>query len=123
MKLCFKKSLYAKIALFKAAYAYTESFYVHIDEDDENYIVNLYEKENGCGVPDEIEKQFLNEMLCQNLRHLVYQDTHSLREMLAARAIGSSVLYDPEHEASSEPIDEVPAYSAEDILKDWFDND
>ena len=50
-ELRYKREIYPKTALLKAAYSFTDSVYVHLDSDDEYYYVSLIPKE-GYPVPD-----------------------------------------------------------------------
>ena len=113
-KMKFKKELYPKVALIKAAYNFTDTAYIHLDSDDRYYYVEFFMKN---GEHEITEKQFLNEMLAQSVRHEVYRQTKDIRELLLARALATSVIYE-EDEAY---LQSEPQYNAEEILKDWFD--
>lgn len=112
----FTKELYPKIALMKAAYNFTDSAYVHLDADETYYYVNLVSKGNAETVT---EKQFINEMLAQSVRHMVYQQTKNIRELMLARAMATTVVGDTEStdDADFADID----YNESDLLKDWFE--
>ncbi len=115
MKFEFSKELYSKEALIKAAYNYTDRAYVHLDVDDEKYYVSLEMKESN-DEPD--EKEFVNEMLAQSVRHLIYKQTKGIRELLLARAMATSVITDSDDNEGNDEVD----FSEDEILKDWFDN-
>jgi len=115
MKFEFSKELYSKEALIKAAYNYTDRAYVHLDVDDEKYYVSL-EMKDGNDEPD--EKEFVNEMLAQSVRHLIYKQTKGIRELLLARAMATSVITDNDNDEGNDEVD----FSEDEILKDWFDN-
>ncbi|MCR4637253.1 MAG: His-Xaa-Ser system protein HxsD [Butyrivibrio sp.] len=115
MKFEFSKELYSKEALIKAAYNYTDRAYVHLDVDDEKYYVSL-EMKDGNDEPD--EKEFVNEMLAQSVRHLIYKQTKGIRELLLARAMATSVITDTDNDEGNDEVD----FSEDEILKDWFDN-
>lgn len=110
----FRKELYPKVALIKAAYNFTDEAYVHLDVDDKYYYVSLTPKRSDCEVS---EQRFTNEMLAQSVRHEVYQQTKNIRELLLARAMATSVIVD---ENSIDADDEGEAFLEEEILKDWF---
>ena len=115
MRLEFSKELYSKEALIKAAYNYTDKAYVHLDVDDEKYYVSLEIKDSN----DELdEKEFVNEMLAQSVRHLIYKQTKGIRELLLARAMATSIIT----ESDINEINDNEDFSEDDILKDWFDN-
>lgn len=115
--LTFAKDVYPKIALFKSAYAFTDRAYLHLDVKDGYYIVEITPK---SGHDDITEKEFINEMLCQCVRHEIYEQTKTIRELLVARAMASTLIAQPDtasyHEAETAPLE-----SESQILKDWFD--
>ena len=113
----FKKSLYAKVALLKAAYNYTDKAYVHLDVDGDTYCVNI-EMKPGHEVIS--EKEFLNEMLIQSVRHEIYLQTKNIRELMLARAMATTIVASTDGARSELDEDE---FCENEILKDWFDND
>lgn len=110
----FRKELYSKVALIKAAYNFTDTAYVHLDADDDYYYVSIEPKQT-CS--DVTENDFINEMLTQSVRHEVYQQTKHIRELLLARAMATSVIVD-EDLIDDPDVDEQ--FSESEILKDWF---
>lgn len=111
----YNKDLYSKTALIKAAYNFTDSAYIHLDSD-ENYYYVTFEPKDGMQMIE--EKDFVNEMLAQSVRHEVYKQTKNIRELMMARAMASSVVMSDEN--VEETFDDD--YSEEEILKDWFAN-
>ncbi len=108
----YKKELYPKIALIKAAYHFTDSAYLHLDCDEEYYRVEITPKEGF--VIDEID--FDNQMLAQVARYEIYKQTKDIREITLARALASSVVEnDEDYSDMSESIE------VDQILKSWFD--
>lgn len=116
----FDKSLYSKVALIKAAYNFTDRAYIHLDADDKYYLVTCEAK-----LEEDIicEKEFLNELLAQSVRHEVYSQTKDIRELLLARAMATSVVYNDEVIEDDTVSEKEPQYGIEDIIKDWFEND
>lgn len=114
----FRRELYSKIALIKAAYNYTDIAYIHLDADDEYYYVTIESKPNEEEVK---EADFLNEMLTQSVRHEVYQQTKNIRELLLARAMATSMIV--EENMLDDNVVEKEEFSENEILKDWFGND
>lgn len=110
----FRKELYSKVALIKAAYNFTDTAYVHLDADDDYYYVSIEPKQAGSNVT---ENDFINEMLTQSVRHEVYQQTKHIRELLLARAMATSVIVD-ENLIDDPDVDEQ--FSESEIMKDWF---
>lgn len=109
----FRKELYSKVALIKAAYNYTDQAYVHLDADSDYFYVSIEPRHAGCEI---CEQDFTNEMLTQSVRHEVYQQTKNIRELLLARAMASSVIVD-EHLVEE---DQDSTFTESEILKDWF---
>lgn len=116
MKLSFSKEMYPKIALIKAAYAFTDRAYMHLDADQKYFYVHITPKNESF---TDIDQHFENEMLCQCVRHEIYLQTKGIRELLTARAMASTVLEVPEADQSR-----VISGTAQEneILKDWFKN-
>ena len=115
MRFEFNKELYSKEALIKAAYNFTDKAYVHLDSDEEKYYVLLEMKDGAQQVK---EKDFVNEMLAQSVRHVVYKQTKEIRELLLARAFATSIVT----ESDFDELNESKDYSEDEILKDWFEN-
>ena len=111
----FKKELYPKIALLKAAYNFTDKAYIHLDANDKFYFVTLSYKDDA----QVTEKEFINEMLSQSLRHEIYLQTKNIRELLLARAMASSVVSTVDEEKVN---DEIEQFTEKDILNDWFES-
>lgn len=110
----FSKELYSKVALIKAAYNFTDNAYIHLDADDNYFYVTIESKQHDCIIS---EKEFINEMLTQSVRHEVYQQTKNIRELLLARAMATSVIVD---EALVDDPDCGEVFGENEILKDWF---
>lgn len=113
----FSKEMYPKIALVKSAYTFTDRAYIHLDANERYYIVNITPKQ-GCAAVTEDE--FKNEILCQCVRHEVYQQTKTVRELLIARAMASTVIEHPKS-ASDDEIQQEPVGDENQILTDWFE--
>ena len=113
MKFC--KEMYSKVALVKAAYNFTDIAYVHLDADVKYYYVDIESKQADKTVS---EQDFVNEMLTQEVRHGVYQQTKNIRELLLARAMATSVIVD---EDLIEDEEYVETFDESEILKDWFE--
>jgi len=121
MQIKFSKELYPKFALIKTAYAFTNRAYVHLDADGLYYLINWIPRESLDVVT---EGEFMNEMLTQCARYEILRKTRNLRELLAARAIASTMLdmSGINQEDSDTDFDNEGLLSSEDeILKDWFE--
>lgn len=110
----FKKELYSKVALIKAAYNYTDIAYLHLDADEEYYYVFIEFKNNDMQISI---AEFENEMLVQSVRHEVYKQTKTIRELLLARSISTSLITSEQYEGDEVEIND---FSEDDILKVWL---
>ena len=119
-RLKFNKNIYPKIALIKAAYNFTDRAFIHLDSDESFYYVSCESKNPEDSV---CEKEFLNELLVQSVRHEVYVQTKDIRELLMARAMATSVVYNDDEEKVIIAPDEAKEYQVEDIIRDWFESD
>lgn len=112
MVLKYKKSLYPKIAVIKAAYHFTDVAYLHLDSDEEYYIVEITPKA-GCCLE---ELDFENQILAQTARNEIFKQTKDIREIALARALASSII---ENTEDTEDMNE--SIPADQILHNWFD--
>lgn len=110
----YAKELYSKEVIMKTAYAFTDDMYIHLQADEEYYLVSLMLKD--MTEQDELYSRFENELIAQETRLLVSERTKKIREMIVARALSSTLIDTVEQE---EDADE--SFSAGDILKDWFE--
>ena len=113
----FHCALYPKEAIMKAAYHFIDRCYVHVDICDEDYVVRITPKK-GFQV-DDIAGEFENELLAQAVRYYVYQQTHTIREILMARAMSSTISggnYEADSVDLPDKVDDL-----ESILMDWFE--
>ena len=116
-ELKFKRELYPKEALMKAAYCFIDRCYIHVDFCNEEYVVEITGKGNAD--LDTIVLEFENELLAQTVRFQVYLQTHTIREVLMARAMSSTIVGDNtelEKDALPDNIDDL-----DNILEDWFE--
>lgn len=108
----FKKELYSKEALLKSAYRYVDDFYIHLDDNQLDYIVEIEPKKEYVELNIE---EFKNEMLIQETRKIVADKTHNLREMIFARAMASTIIIE------NDDMELVEDNDVDDILVNWFD--
>ena len=113
----FKKELYPKEAVMKAAYHFIDKSYIHVDYSDGDFIIEIISKNENND--DSIAFEFENELLAQAVRYQVYTQTHTIREILMARAMSSTITG-----SNSELEQALPSKNAdslESILTDWFE--
>lgn len=114
MELCFDKGIYDRRALLKAAFRFTDRSYIHLNQNETQWIVTWREKE-GASVDS---GEFENELIAQNLRLQLLEENADLRKILLARAMASTVI----QEEPGEPEEEAGIVQDETrILRGWFD--
>ena len=113
MILRFCKLLYPKEALLKAAFHFTDKFYLYLSHDKEYYSVEITPKKED--VPINFEYEFTNEMLAQTIHYLVSRETGTLRSIIMGRALSSTMILPQIEETLNEENFDIDL-----ILKDWF---
>ncbi len=114
MKLTFHKDVYTKTALLKAAYHFTDEYYIRLDVIDDTYVVDIRTK--GSASESQIQGEFENELLAQVTREEIISQTSNIRELILARAFASTII---EESNDVPPADDTT--SDDNIFKDWFD--
>lgn len=114
MQFRFKKELYEKMALFTAAYKFTDKAFIHIDMDNDDYIVDIEMKHEETEIRPE---QFQNEILAAMVRRNINSRTKTVRELLLARAFASTVI----SETTDDESIEYTTDDINDITTDWFE--
>ena len=118
----YDSKIYEKSALIKAAYSFINEYYIHLEINDKgNYYISFTVKSEKSA-PHIIER-FENELLAQTVRQHVYRETKSLREIMVARAMASSMIIDDvvtENIDTQSDSDQETNYNLNAILIDWF---
>jgi len=78
-------SLYSKKTLFRTCYKFTDKAFVYIKFDDNAYKVFLTSKNDT--IDTKLTEEFTNELLDQELRELVLEDTKKIRDAIVTRAL------------------------------------
>ena len=110
------KEIYDKEVLMKACYAFTDIAYIHLSADEKHYYVAIESKKSE-ETNEDLEKKLENELIFQQTRKIVSQNTKSVREMVVARALASTIVNDE----NDKHVNTEQSFSADSILKDWFD--
>lgn len=113
MTITLDKNLYTKQALIKASYNFTDNFYVYLNQNENNYYVEINSK-NGKN-EELIKNDFENEILAQTARELIYNKTNKLRTLILARAFASTII---EEGIKSDISDDVNTHN--NLFEDWF---
>lgn len=113
------KQMYSSTVALKAAYSFLDRAYIHIADVGESWEISFEPKADG---QDMLIAEFENELIAQSVRERVAKGTKSIREMLMARAMASSVIdeVDPVAKMQREDAD-IPGEELESILTSWFD--
>lgn len=124
MLLHFNTDLYSKTALLKAAYHFTDKFYVHLDRSGDDYIVDIMSKTGP--EEDGIKGRFSNELLAQAAREKVFEQTSHIRELLLGRAFSSTIIEDTAVEENTQTTvlpPPIPPLEQNDekLFEDWFE--
>ena len=77
--------LYAKESLVAACYKFTDRFYVH-QQSNGNSVNVIFESKEGNDVPDEIVKQFCNELIDQQVRYNTNLQFGHIRNLIVEEA-------------------------------------
>lgn len=113
----YAKELYDKEVILKAAYAFTDCAYIHLDVKEGDYLVELVPKDGK--EEEQLSLEFENELIAQETRRIVAEKTKNIREMIVARALSSTIV-DLKAEGLSEEQD---LFDADEILTDWYKRD
>ncbi len=109
------KELYDKDVFIKACYALTDIAYLHLSADEKCYYVDIVSKNNMDRI-EELYKKLENELIFQQTRKMVSSNTKPIRELIVARALASTIINE-----DSKHVETEQSFSADNILKDWFD--
>ena len=91
--------VYRLDAIKKAAYKSGGLFHILIEQHDGMTEVRLKPKEL-CDCPDAMAGEFCNEVLDQELRETIAEETAGIRNLLLAQAFSKTSLIDPELETA-----------------------
>jgi len=114
MKIRLVKELYPKEAIIKAAYKFTDDYYVYLDSDENCFYIDI-EPQNAESSKTS-SSEFINEVLVQTARYTVMQQTRNIRELIVGRALASTII-----DNSDTGFTDDEEIKAEDILCNWFD--
>lgn len=83
-----EKNLYSKNTIFKSCYKFTDRVYVYIDyeyKDNKEYYIIYLQLKNESNT--DLTGLFMNELLDQELRELLSNETRIIRESIVKRAL------------------------------------
>ena len=110
------RKIYTKNVLLKTAFSFTDHAYLHLSQDLDSWIIQWTDKEGGKVSPLEFE----NELIQQQIREGLLEQSADIRKILLARAFASTIIESP---PAHEEQKAEGGNSEEDssILKGWFD--
>ena len=114
MDIKFKKELYSKSVLFHACYRFTDYAYIHLDVDEKDYIVSIRPKETDD--KKDYAALFSNQIIEEASREDIREKTKNIRQILFARAMASSVIFEDENE-------EDDCVNDKSAMRDWFEDE
>ena len=119
----YNASVYSREIILKAAYAFIDKYYIHIDKQGNDYLVFINAKD-GDGDAN-IAELFENELISASIRIQVFQQTHVIRELLLGRAMASTMIMESDDEGNVLEMKEESSQNSElkSILEDWFDHE
>jgi His-Xaa-Ser system protein HxsD len=91
----FDLTLYRLSAIKKAAYRFTDGFIVHFEQPDVSKVRVSLTPKVDVSSPRLSAKLFENEVIDQELRETVAEETKGVRELLLAQAFSGIQLVDP----------------------------
>ena len=114
MELRYSKELYSKQVLLKAAYHFTDKYYLHLDCTAAEYIVEITPKDNLNPDPS-LPGIFHNEILAQATRETILLESKEIRELIMGRAFASTIIDEVDTEDSEEYGE-----TDDNLFEDWY---
>ena len=100
----FDSGVYRLSAIKKAAYKFADRFHVLIETTPGGVLARLRAK-TGLASPEAIAGDFCNEVLDQDLREHVQEETAPIRDLLLAQAFSATSLIDGQGEDADYRVD------------------
>ena len=97
-------AIYRLSAIKKTAYKFADRCHFEISLDGTRAVVRLHVKHASLN-QNSLERDFKNELLDQELREELAQETASIRNLLIAQAFSATSLLDPLGETGNEEAD------------------
>lgn len=123
-KILVDKSIYSKDVLLKTAFSFTERAYIHLEQNNEKWVIQWTNK----GDQDINPLEFENELISQQIRERLLVINSDIRKIVLARAYASSVIELADEKTNGNKIDVIDdgkqsleTMDSEKILKGWFD--
>lgn len=89
LKIVLDSKIYSKSTILKSTYKFTDRAYIYItllgDSEKNEFIIYMNPKDDGD--ISLLSGDFMNELLDQELRATVLQETHKIRDVIVTRAL------------------------------------
>jgi len=92
--------VYRLDAVKKAAYKFADKYFVEVSMPEPQYIRVSARHKSGSKLSKDEQQEFLNEILDQELREVVAEETRGVRDLLLAQAFSKVSLTEPDLESS-----------------------
>lgn len=112
------KELYPLRAIYRAAYLFTDKYYIGLDQKEEVYIIKFSAKDRKCDYDD--VGSFQNELLNQSLKSVLSDNTREIRELIVTRALYSSFLPEKNEEVVATSETSEAEYDLDEIARAWY---
>jgi His-Xaa-Ser system protein HxsD len=106
------ETIYARIALLKTCYWFTNRCYIFIYRHDEQHLAVRLAGKPSTSSLDAIAGEFENALLDHQLRFEIASETATLRELIVAKAFAEgNVLEDPPVGDDKDPVEQATSRS------------
>lgn len=116
------KIIYPKVAIVKAAHRFLNDYYIFLESDDKDFIIN-WQPKNGDLKDNKFEMEYKNELLTQLIRYEVFQQTKTIRQLTLARAFASSMYATSQSEDNNAKTNADITFNIDAVLSDWSKNE
>jgi His-Xaa-Ser system protein HxsD len=97
--------VYRCSAVKKAAYKFTHIFHIVINHPDPSATVVTLRPKSASADAEAAVGDFLNEVLDQDLRECIAEETNSIRDLILAQAFSQVSVFHPELDRTAAPPD------------------
>ena len=114
----FDTSVYRLTAIKKAAHKFGDRFHILIRPGTDARVEAVLKAKTALSDPKRVVGEFCNEVLDQELRELVAQETQAVRDLILAQAFSKTSLLRPESEEADYHTDPLGILNCADRQKD-----
>lgn len=119
MKIEIDKKIYSKNAVLKTSLSFIDNVYIHLSQTEDNWIIEWKSKTDCELNPSEFENELINQQIRDNL----IEETKDTRKLILARAFASTIIdAESNSQMNFEDIDDVSSSESDGILRGWFDD-